>query len=187
MRVFVLGTGRCGTRTFVEACNHLTNYTAGHETKARLVGHERFSYPADHIEADHRLSFFLGDMGQRFPNAYYVHLRRDREETAASWADRWESTFRPSMIRAFAYGLVMASADWEDRLEVCRFYVDTVTRNVEHFMLGRRGETMWLHEAQDAFPKFLTRIGAQGDLAAATAEWNVRHNAGPGPPMRKRL
>lgn len=179
LRVFVLGTGRCGTRTFIEACSHLTNYTAGHETKVRRVGEERFSYPDQHVEADHRLSFFLGDMEVRFPDEYYVHLRRDREETAASWAARWDSTFRASMIRAFAHGIVMKTADWKDPLEVCRFYVDTVTRNVDRFMAGRRGETIWLDQAQAVFPGFLERVGAQGDLGAATAEWSVRHNARP--------
>ncbi len=60
MNVFVLGTGRCGTTTFMKACRHVTNCTSGHETRVNHVGPERLSYPSNHIEADNRLSWFLG-------------------------------------------------------------------------------------------------------------------------------
>ena len=33
MRVFVTGTGRCGTVTFNEACKHIKNFTTWSRTK----------------------------------------------------------------------------------------------------------------------------------------------------------
>ena len=177
MRVFVLGTGRCGTVSFIEACRHLTNYSAGHETRAALIGSERFDYPERHIEADNRLSWLLGELGRRHPDAYYVHLRRDRQATVESFAARADSPFRASLYRAFAHGIVMRRQDWHDPVEVAGFMVDTITANIDAFLEGRASETIWLEEAHAAFPGFLERIGAEGDLDAAVAEWQVRHNA----------
>jgi hypothetical protein len=178
MRIFVLGTGRCGTTTFARACAHLTNFTAGHETRAKRIGADRFAYPDRHIEADNRLCWFLGELGHRFPDAWYVHLRRDREEVVDSFLRRWNTK---SIIRAFGHQVVLHGADWPDdeRRDVCGFYVDTVTANVAEFLAQRRSMTIWLSEAPVVFPAFLDWIDAEGDLAAAMAEWGIRHNATP--------
>lgn len=175
MRVFVLGTGRCGTTTFVRACEHLTNFTAGHETRTRLINADRFRYPDDHLEADNRLTWFLGELGDRFPDARYVHLRRDPDQVTESFLNRWRPT---SIIETFGTSIVQRPAGWPvgKRRDVARFYIDTVTTNVEAFLRGRDAMTMWLHEADTAFPKFLNWIDAQGDLTAARAEWRVQHN-----------
>lgn len=179
--VFVLGTGRCGTTTFVRACEHLDNFTAGHETLADRNGPERFAYPHRHIEADNRLAWFLGPLGQRYEGreVLYVHLQRDAEAVVDSFLSRFDSSYRASMIRAFSHGIVTRGRDYErdERRQVCRFYVDTVTANIEQFLEGRPSMTMWLEEAADGFPRFLDRIGATGDLEAAVDEWRVKHNA----------
>lgn len=49
MRAFVLCTGRCGSVTFIKACAHIDNFSAGHETLASEVGTRRFAYPDDHV------------------------------------------------------------------------------------------------------------------------------------------
>lgn len=177
MNVFVLGTGRCGTATFTRACTHLTNYSAGHESRAAHLGDDRFSYPPRHIEADNRLSWFLGGLGNRYPDAFFVHLRRDPDEVVASFLRRWDSTYRSSVIRAFGHGLLTRREDWDDPEQVCRFYVETVTENIEAFVRMRSSMTMWLECHEEQFPLFLERIEAQGDLQAAVAEWAVAHNA----------
>lgn len=186
MNVFVLCTGRCGSLTFTRACQHLCNYTAGHETLSKCYGCERFAYPDQHIEADNRLSWFLGQLGSRFDEreVFYVHLRRDPEAVALSHLHRWNNdpSFRASIIRAFGYGIVKQTQDWpnQERIAVCRAYVDSVTANVDEFLRHRPSMTMWLEEAEDAFPVFLDRIGAQGDLERAQAEWTTVHNASTG-------
>ena len=50
MRVFVLSTARCGSQTCERACRHLTNYTAGHETRKDTLAPDRFAV----LQADHR-------------------------------------------------------------------------------------------------------------------------------------
>jgi hypothetical protein len=181
VNVFVLCTGRCGSTTFVEACQHLTNYTAGHETRAARIGPARFDYPERHIEADNRLSWHLGALGRAYDGreVLYVHLKRDPEAVARSFVKRWDSSFRPSMIRAFGHGIVQRVRDWpeERRLDVCRHYVDTVTANIDEFLRGREAVTVELATVEADFALLLQRIGAEGDRASAMSEWGVRHNA----------
>lgn len=179
--VFVLGTGRCGTVTFVRACEHLENFTAGHESRAGLVGAERFGYPRQHIEADNRLSWFLGELESRFADEpLYVHLKRDPEQVANSFATRWNRPYQANMVRAFAHGIVMRSEPWPEdiRIDVCRFYVQTVTNNIDVFLRKKSNQmTVWLEEAAAWLPDFWDRIGGSGDLAAAIGEFDIRHNA----------
>jgi hypothetical protein len=76
MGVFVLCTGRSGSLTYIRACSHITNYTAGHETGSRKLGDDRFSYPDNHIEADNRLSWFPGTLEELYGNnAFQVNRR----------------------------------------------------------------------------------------------------------------
>ena len=179
MRIFVLGTGRCGTVTFAKACSHLTNYSVGHESRAGCIGDQRFDYPDQHIEVDSRLTWFLGELGQRFSNAFYVHLRRDLEETARSVCRKW-GPGQLNFARAFGHAIIMRGAPWPkpDRLEVSRFQVRTAVANIEEFLKNRRHWTVWLHESSTWFPLFLDHVKAEGNLKAALGEWAVRHNAG---------
>ncbi len=50
MRIFVIGTGRCGTVTFSKACEHITNYISGHETTTHGKLGNNFDFPDNHIE-----------------------------------------------------------------------------------------------------------------------------------------
>ena len=194
MRVFVLCTGRSGSMTVARAMEHATNFTAGHETRRGIVGDERFDYPDRHIEADNRLAWFLGDLHRRFPDAFYVHLTRDPEAVAASFAARWDLPVgprplrpfarllpnrNPGLVRAFANGIVMADGQRIDPLEASRFLVSTVTRNIELFLEGKQWLPLRLESARDDLAAVWERIGAEGDLGAALGELDVRHNARP--------
>jgi len=179
--------------TMIRACEHLTNYTAGHETRTGAVGHGRLAYPDRHVEADNRLSWFLGDLGERFGDEpLYVHLRRDPEQVAASFLRRWRSwSSNPSgssMVRAFAHGLLIHNAQWSEaeRLDVCRFYVHTVTKNIEAFLADKTNTmTVLLEDASSWFPTMWDRIDGEGDLDAAIGEFGVRHNASRTPLSRR--
>jgi hypothetical protein len=183
MRVFVLSTGRSGTVTFSKACSRLTNFSSGHETNARRYGDARFEYPENHIEVDSRLSWFLGELLRRFPDAYYVHLKRDEEATAQSIARKWHGG-AISFSRAFGESMVMLGgrAEQRMRLDLARFQVRTVNANIELMLsAGVIGDsmTMQLENWKKDFPKFLTAIKAQGPLDAALREFRRRHNASP--------
>ncbi|GAB3447607.1 hypothetical protein GCM10027570_20230 [Streptomonospora sediminis] len=181
MRVFVLNTGRCGSVTLARACEELTNYTTGHESRARRIGDERLDYPDQHIEVDNRLSWFLGGLDERYGSEpLYVHLRRDPVQVAHSFAKRWENGNPAGVITAFAGALVIRPSPWpaERRLEVCRYYVQTVTANIEAFLADKpRQMTVWLDEAEEWFPKLWERIGGQGDFDNALHQLQVQHNA----------
>jgi hypothetical protein len=181
MRVFVLSTGRCGSTTFERACSHITNFTAGHETRVRFLFERRFDYPDQHIESDNRLSWFLGGLARRFDDdaTLYVHLTRRRSLVARSYAGRFESGYHSGIMRAFSQGILIRPR-WrpDQHLKVARFYIDTVTDNIVEFLRHRQHTMDFpLDQARELFPVFWERIGAEGDLAAALAEFDVRHNA----------
>lgn len=179
MNVFVLNTGRCGSMTFIAACRHIRNFTSGHETRVQLLGAERFAYPPNHIEADNRLSWLLGRLETAYgDDAYYVHLGRDREEVAASFARR--SDF--GIMKAYREGILLhEESEHYDAEALAYDYIDTVESNIALFLKNKSHTmTFRLEQAKADFEKFWTWIGAEGDLVAALAEWDVRHNASTG-------
>ncbi len=176
MNVFVLCTGRSGSASFIEASKHITNFTAGHETRVERYGADRLEYPNDHIEADNRLSWFLGPLGKRWGDASFVHLTRDTDATAQSLLRRWNR----GIMRAYHGEILMHLNDREldddARLAICRDYCDTVNANIAAFLESRRHIAVRLESIDADFPAFWEFIGAQGDLAAAMDSWNTPHN-----------
>lgn len=192
MNAFVLSTGRCGSTTFERACRHITNYTAGHETRARFIGEERLNYPANHIEADNRLSWFLGRLNEKYGDeAFYVHLVRNEEGTAQSFTNR----FRPcGIVSAYYDGVLMrlgnkheeTPQNAEVRLSIARDYCRTVNTNIGLFLNDKsRKMVIHLEMVETEFPIFWESIGAEGDLSAALAEWRVSHNASQPPKVKR--
>ncbi|ROT96122.1 hypothetical protein [Histidinibacterium lentulum] len=176
--ILVLNTGRCGSTTLARACGHLTSHTAGHETLSHLTGPARLAYPEAHIECDNRLAWFLGRIEAEWGDrAAYVHLTRDPEAVARSFARR----ANPGILQAYRNGILLGAA-WkrpdQPRIEIARDYVATVTANITAF-LARRAHVMALslETLEEEFPRFLDWIGAEGDLGAAQAEIRLRHNA----------
>lgn len=183
MRVFVLTTGRSGSKTFAEACRHITNYTSAHESRTGRWGHDRLAYPDQHIEVDNRLSWHLGELDERYGDtATYVHLRRASEAVIASHLRRWDLRWRGGITRAFAHGILMHPGryDEDERHGVTAYLVATVEANIRLFLKDKtRVVPVHMESAVTDFDAFWDAIGAAGDRAAARAEWAVRHNASP--------
>jgi len=175
MNVFVLNTGRCGSVSFIKACQHITNFTSSHESRGGYLGAEHFRYPENHIEADNRLSWFLGRLDQAYGDrACYVHLLRDPLKTAQSFAARYQR----GIIHAYRRKLLMGCPRNADPVQVCMDYCDTVNTNIALFLRDKTQQmTFRCENAAEDFPRFWSLIGARGDLAAACAEWKVAHNA----------
>ncbi len=184
MNVFILSTGRCGSMTFERACRHIENYGSGHESRIGMLGAERLAYPADHIESDNRLAWFLGRLDLQYPReVFYVHLRRERLAVAKSYATRLD---RGLIMDAWAHGIHLGlPEDIRPRaLEIALDYVDTVTANIERFLAGRANSMAFhIESAKEDFPHFWARIGAQGDFAVALAEFDVTYNTATRPPV----
>jgi len=179
MNVFVLSTGRCGSTTFSRACRHITNYSSAHESRSGLIGAARLEYPGHHIEADNRLSWFLGRLETAYgDSATYVHLVRSELETARSLVKRYRR--RKGIIWAYRQAILLRSAAGMDPLEVSLDYCRTVNSNIEAFLRDKTRQMRFSMENADTdFRAFWTLIGAEGNLQAALAEWDQQHNASP--------
>lgn len=175
MNIFVLSTGRCGSLTFNEACQHMTNFTAGHESQARILGDDHFIYPENHIEIDNRLSWFLGRIDKNYgKDAYYVHLTRDIQKTALSYKKRFGS----GIIRGYAKGMMMGHHPKSVAMELCIDYCKTVNANIELFLKDKPNVMdIQLENGEKQFEQFWHWIKAEGDIESALSEWNITHNS----------
>jgi len=176
--IFVLCTGRCGSMTLAHACAHLTDRTSAHESRTHLLGPARLAYPTRHIEIDNRLSWHLGRLDQVWGDrAAYVHLTRDPEAVAQSYAARAHQ----GILKAYRLDITARARHKNREAEVIDFardYVATVTANIGLFLRDKTHVLpMALETLADDFETFLGWSGARGDLAAARAELAITHNA----------
>ena len=186
MNIFILNTGRCGSMTFIRACQHISNFSSAHESRCHELGDARLAYPDNHIEADNRLAWFLdalpavcaflGRLDRHYgDNAVYVHLRRNIEATVNSYAKR---LFPGGIIPAYRQGILQFLPDNVSHISVCLDYYDTVNSNIELFLKDKtRKMTFTLENAAEDYPKFWRLIGAEGDMSAALAEFRIAYNA----------
>lgn len=184
MNVFILNAGRSGSTTFNKACQHITNYTSAHESRAHVLGSTRLDYPQNHIEADNRLSWFLGRLDKQYGNdALYVHLTRNVEATAKSHAQR---AFRHGIFLAYRKGILTNTPIEISDMSVALDYCDTVNSNIELFLKDKTNVmTFQLENAAHDFQLFWELIGAEGDREAALAEFERKHNATIDPTLRE--
>jgi len=172
MQCFCLCTGRCGSLTLVQAFRHATNYTAAHESGR--ANHYALEYPDDHIEVDNRLSWFVGSLAVRFPEARWIWLRRDPAAAAASYARRRHSTAIKA-INAICQGHLKGRAELAQKL------IRTMEENIAEFLRFRPHDVCRIERAKKDFPPIWRSLGCTGDLAAAVAEFDHRYNASPPP------
>ena len=175
MNVFILNSGRCGSTTFIKACQHISNYSAAHESLLNRTGAARLDYPANHIEADNRLSWLLGRLDKRYgDDAFYVHLKRKPQDTASSFAKRIDF----GILKAYEQGVLMHDTHRLPASEIASDYIETVNDNIELFLKDKTHKMLIsLETVQTDFTDFWQRIGAQGDHDAALSEWHINYNA----------
>jgi len=175
MNVFILNTGRCGSTTFIKACQYITNYSSAHESQSTLIGESRLAYPENHIEADNRLSWILGRLDVAYgDNAFYVHLSRDKNKTVESFAKRNDF----GIMKAYREGILMQEQQNDSALELARDYIETIESNIALFLKDKTHTLEFsLENAEQNFRNFWQSINAKGDLDAALAEWKTSYNA----------
>ncbi|OED49410.1 hypothetical protein AB838_06970 [Rhodobacteraceae bacterium (ex Bugula neritina AB1)] len=183
MNVFVLGTGRCGTTTFMRACKHVSNFTTAHESQVNTIGANRMAYPDNHIEADNRLSWFLGRLDEAYgKDAFYVHMMRDETAVARSYLKRWKADH--SIIYGYRTTIVPNPNKEIPPLDVVRDMCQTVNANVTQFLKDKPNKAVVHIESAEAdYAACWDAAGFEGDREAALAEWSVPYNASaaPGP------
>jgi hypothetical protein len=175
MNVFILNSGRCGSTTFIKACQHITNFSAAHESLLDKTGSQRFDYPENHIEADNRLSWLLGRLDKVYAdNAFYVHLKRRQHDTANSFARRIDF----GILKAYEQGVLMHEAHRLPAYDIASDYIETVDNNIELFLKDKSHKMLIsLETVQTDFTDFWQRIGAQGNCDDALSEWQINYNA----------
>jgi hypothetical protein len=160
----------------------------------------RLDYPDQHIEADNRLTFMLGALAKRFPDARYIHLSRDVRLVGESYAARYDQRHGAAqrskrvartvvqghwgatpLAEAWVHGLHGRSATvpTPERQAVFTAMAQTMTDNIEVFLEGRPHRTMDISEGAGHIGELWDWLGVEGDLAAAQAEFATRHNARP--------
>lgn len=176
MRVFVLGTGRCGSTTFSKACGHATNLTCAHESP--LWGPGGFlAFPDDHVEVNPGLTWLVPSLARAtWAEDRFVWLVRDRAAVIRSWIRRGKGAGPIRWYRLFAGSKENVSD--EKFAEICEACYDWMTDLISEFVMTREhAKVVAMEEAVDWFPGFWEWIGAEGDLDAAVAEWSIRYNA----------
>jgi len=175
MNVFVLNTGRVGSITFFKACTRITNYTAAHESRARILGKDRLDYPDNHIEVDNRLSWFLGRLDDKYgDDAYYVHLLRNDEKVINSFAKRHKS----GILSIYRKGIHWNLQNDPTKFELAEDYCFTVNSNIRHFLKDKSNKMeIYLETVKEQFPTFCEWIGADLDMEDALDALNRRHFA----------
>jgi len=162
--------------TFIKACEHITNFSSAHESRCDRLGDARLAYPDNHIEADNRLSWFLGRLDNHYGNnAMYVHLMRNSHDTASSYAKR---LFPGGIIPAYRNGILQYLPDDISDMSVSLDYYDTVSSNIEHFLKDKTRKMEFnIENAKEDFKKFWELVGAEGDIDAALAEFDITYNS----------
>lgn len=179
MRIFILCTGRTGSKSFVKACENLNNFTAGHETRSKLLGDERFDYPDNHIEADNRLSWFLGTLDKKYgKEAFYIHLTRDKQKVVDSFKNRW--TNQGSIMKAFSEGILMQgqkNKSSQEQIQIISSYYDTVNDNIVSFLKDKPNKMdIRLETINEDFRRFCEVINAEGNIDLAISTFAIPTN-----------
>jgi hypothetical protein len=175
VNVFVLNAGRCGSTTFIRACQHMRNYTAAHESRATLIDQARLAYAPRHIEADNRLSWLLGRLDREYAdNAFYVHLTRDIAASARSFVQR--ENF--GIMQAYREGILLGGETNQSAYDIAIDYLKTCDANIALFLKDKQHKMPFrLETAKADFCQFWRNIQAEGDLPQALLEWDVAYNA----------
>ena len=174
MNVFILNTGRCGSSTFIAACQHIQNYSSAHESLSTKTGAHRLAYPDNHIEADNRLSWFLGKLDNKYAdNAFYVHLKRNKQQTTESFIKRKDY----GIMRAYKEGILLGGEQTQTPADIAEDYIDTIETNIRLFLKDKTQKMEFsLENPEHDFATFLTKISAQCDINKAMNEWKINHN-----------
>jgi len=180
VNIFCLSTGRSGSMTFSKSFSHATNYTSGHETHAKWVGDDYFSYPDNHIESDNRLSWMLGSLDKYHgDNPIYVHLNRNTEKIVQSYTKRYSKDWISGIMHGFGHGILQQPSIYspEGITKVAEMYVEVVTRNIESFLTNKTKVIRFdVDNPEDSIYKIWEMANMEGDIQKALQEWRFKHN-----------
>ena len=168
MRVFVVGTGRCGTSTFYHACRHIHNYEAYHEPNSGQV--DSFETEDQVINVSSQFVVRIPELLKKYPESKWIHLIRNRDQCVESLAKccpvemdgyvrQWCQIFQCNLTRA------------------SQFYYDSINSMIELMLRNQSCLTMNLPIRRPAWMTFWSFVGAQGDFESSLREWESCYNS----------
>jgi len=171
MRVFVVGTGRCGTCTFFQACKHISNFTTDHEGKSGQRDIGEWEYPDNHIEVAAHLAIAMGHLRLKYPEARWVHLIRNEENCVRSLVTNSQAPldyFALHWLQAFQFNPVRCA----------RVFYHLVNDNIRAMLpRGNYSMTIQLENIQNAWPEFWSWIEASGTYSSSLDTWTRKYNS----------
>lgn len=169
MRVFVTGTGRCGSVCFSKACGHITNFSSAHESESfDLI------YSDSHIEVNPQLWIVIPLVVKKYPNAKWVHLVRDPDTCIPSIA----ALGHGSVSRAFSH-LFITIASESEADSAKRLYeasTQNIRSNFSSLISPENQMEIRLENAKDKWSEFWSFIGAEGDFDESQRCWDTPVN-----------
>lgn len=170
MRVFVIGTGRCGSVSFREACRFIKNYTVGHESNCGLL-----EYPDNHIEVNPHIRGLVKKIKNKYPGSKWIHLIRQPETCIPSLAamDRgiimeYYGRLYPSVQITPAVMDIAYRFYWQEN--------DLIQVQLNHLVSEYQRMTIELELVKNKWRAFWNWIGAEGDFEASCKSWDVPCN-----------
>jgi hypothetical protein len=118
----------------------------------------------------------LGRLEKKYGDAaFYVHLQRNNFDTAKSFTKR----FGGGIIKAYrGMGILMGVPESTDPMEISLDYCNTVNENIKLFLRDKsKVMTIHLESIVDGFARFWDFVSAEGDLALALKELDIKYNA----------
>lgn len=172
MRVFVVGTGRCGTSTFFHACLHIRNYGTGHESKRGVNQIGNWSFPDDHIEIASNLTIGLNQLRGKYPEALWVRLKRNREDCIKSLAEQSSD----AMLDFAHQWWYLDMTEAVDNIEVASQFYDFCEDFYQN-CLPADALFFDLEHIKEHWIMFWNQTKADGDYLASLQEWDRQYNA----------
>lgn len=155
MRVFVVGTGRCGTCSFYQAANCVEGFSAGHESTAGRA--PTWHFPDQHIEVASQLAYGIPRLKQTYPDARWVHLIRERNSCIESlcrqvWTSM-ESFCQQWFVSKEPYDIVKAAEQFYD-----------LTNELIVALMPPPPQSLTIHieTLEKQWPEFMQLIDAKG-------------------------
>jgi len=180
LKVVVLCSGRTGSTTLYRACQHINNFSVGHESQVHLLSAKRFQFPDQHIEIDNRLVWQLGSLEQHIGDqAFYVYLTRERSAVKQSFINR---LYQPkSIFYSYCESIKKSTPENLNSDEIAHLaddFLDSIDANIRYFLRDKNHQMEFkVENFQQDFAYFWKFINAKGDYEKALAEWSKKHNS----------
>lgn len=174
MRVFVVGTGRCGTSTFRHAASLALNKSVRQES-AYWNGVSHREYLDGCIEIGHQLTWVLSYLLHRYRDSKIVHLVRDKESCVRSLQKNGLGTI-PSWYNMLYAGCHENGNPCPPCSDLFDIYYDQVNFSIPNVTPTHRYFRLKLEAAKEQWRACWDWMSCEGDFERSLACWAKKYN-----------